>query len=114
MCKVVLQNGKELVPAEVASHDALWRFSFAGHGWLDLRIESKKRYLRIAAVELSLPDVSKLIFCQFVPLLRQYLGKMAGLASDEESGVCLRSLSLKVDTDFGRTCFRHGQRSQPV
>ncbi len=106
LCKVVLQNGKELVPAEVASHDALWRFSFAGHGWLDLRIESKKRYLRIAAVELSLPDVSKLIFCQFVPLLRQYLGKMAGLASDEESGVCLRSLSLKVDTDFRKDLFQ--------
>lgn len=100
LCKVVLQNGEELIPAQVAPSDALWRFTFPDHGWLDLRIEAKKRYLRIAVVELSLPGASRLIFCQFSPLLRQYLGRMAGLASDEQSGVCLRSLSLKVATDF--------------
>ncbi len=106
LCKVILADGEVLSPSDVSAVDAFLRFTFSGHGWLDLRIEGKKRYLRIAVVELSLPGVNRLVFCQFVPLLHDYLGRMAGLASDEHSGVCLRSLSLKVNTDFEAELFQ--------
>ncbi len=106
LCKLLLHNGEELTAQSMTRQDAFWRFTFADQGWLDLRIEAKKKYLRIAAVEISLPAVDRLIFCQLSPLLQKYLGTMAGLASDDESGVCLRSLSLKVGTSFQAGCFQ--------
>lgn len=107
LCKIRLHNGRESLPDSLDRRDALWRFSFPGLGWLDLRIEAKKGgYLRIALVEQDLPQAERLVFCQFSPLPQQYLGKMAGMASDEQSGVGMRSLSLKVNTDFQPRLFQ--------
>ena len=67
-----------------------------GPGSLKVRVAAKPEYFTFTAEEVTLNDVETFQFCQVMPSLSTYLGTMSGMASDDGSGVCLRSLSLKV------------------
>ncbi len=54
----------------------------------------------MTAAALDVPDAKRFTFFQLSPAPKEYLGRMAGLASDDSSGVCLRSLALEIDTSF--------------
>ena len=49
---------------------------------------------------MTVPNVQSVYFCQLSTVMDRYVGWMAGLASDDDAGLCLRSLSLGVDTRF--------------
>lgn len=67
-----------------------------GPGSLKVRVVAKPEYFTFTPEEVTLNDVETFQFCQVIPAVTTYLGTMSGMASDEDSGVCLRSLSLKV------------------
>ncbi|MBU0719618.1 MAG: hypothetical protein KJ749_15345 [Planctomycetes bacterium] len=67
-----------------------------GLGSLKVRVVAKPEYFTFTAEEVTVKDVDTFTFCQVIPALSKYVGTMSGMASDEDSGVCLRSLSLKV------------------
>ena len=71
-----------------------------GAGSAAIRIEAKDQYFTVTAAALDVPDAERFTFFQFSPAPNEYIGNMAGLASDDASGVCLRSLALEVDTSF--------------
>ncbi len=65
-----------------------------------LEVRAMPDYFVITARELDVAQVEQFTFFQISPAPQEYVGVMAGLASDDESGVCLRSLALEVDTAF--------------
>ncbi|NLF16166.1 MAG: hypothetical protein GX595_02765 [Lentisphaerae bacterium] len=67
-----------------------------GLGSLKVRVTAEPEYFRFTAEEVTVKDVVSFTFCQVQPALSTYIGTMLGMASDDDSGVCLRSLSLKV------------------
>ncbi len=69
-----------------------------GHAALSVRATAD--YFVVTALELDVEEVEQFTFFQISPAPHEYVGVMAGLASDDESGVCLRSLALEVDTAF--------------
>ena len=71
-----------------------------GAGSAAIRIAAKDQYFTVTAAELKVPDAERFTFFQLSPAPNEYIGNMAGLASDDASGVCLRSLALEVDTSF--------------
>lgn len=71
-----------------------------GAGSAALRIDAKDHYFTVTAAALAVPDVRRFTFFQLSPAPMEFIGHMAGLASDDASGVCLRSLGLEVDTTF--------------
>ncbi len=71
-----------------------------GAGSAALRIQAEDQYFTVTAAALDVPDAKRFTFFQLSPAPKEYLGRMAGLASDDSSGVCLRSLALEVDTSF--------------
>lgn len=71
-----------------------------GAGRAAIRIEAKEHYFTVAAAAVDVPGATRFTFFQLAPSPSAYLGTMAGLASDDASGVCLRSLALEVDTAF--------------
>ncbi len=77
-----------------------WPISRADAGSAAIRIEAKDQYFTVTAAALDVPDVERFTFFQLSPAPNEYIGTMAGLASDDASGVCLRSLALEVDTSF--------------
>ncbi|MFW6106750.1 MAG: LamG domain-containing protein, partial [bacterium] len=72
-----------------------------GAGSAAIRIEAKDQYFTVTAEAVDVPDARRFTFLQLSPAPDKYLGRMAGLASDDTSGVCLRSLALEIDTSFG-------------
>jgi hypothetical protein len=71
-----------------------------GGGSAAIRIEANEDYFTVTAAALDVPDAQRFTFFQISPAPNEYLGPRAGLASDDASGVCLRSLGLEVDTSF--------------
>ncbi len=71
-----------------------------GAGSAAIRIEALEHYFTATAAALDVPDAQRFTFFQLSPAPEKYIGNMAGLASDDASGVCLRSLALEVDTSF--------------
>ncbi|NUQ64147.1 MAG: LamG domain-containing protein [Pirellulales bacterium] len=71
-----------------------------GAGTAAIRIEANDHYFTVTAASLHVPDAERFTFFQLSPAPNEYIGSMAGLASDDKSGVCLRSLALEVDTSF--------------
>lgn len=61
-----------------------------------LKIESTGEYFRFTPVEIKAENALSLQFCRVITSLDKYRGIMAGMFSDDEAGLCLRSLSLKV------------------
>jgi hypothetical protein len=72
-----------------------------GAGSAAIRIDANDQYFTVTAAAVDVPDARRFTFFQLSPAPSEYIGHMAGLASDEASGVCLRSLALEVDTAFG-------------
>ncbi len=71
-----------------------------GAGSAAIRIEAKDHYFTATAVAVDVPDAERFTFFQLQPAPVEYVGPMAGLASDDASGVCLRSLALEVGMSF--------------
>ena len=71
-----------------------------GAGSAAIRIEPQEHYFRVTAAAVDVPDAQRFTFFQLTPAPNEYIGNMAGLASDDASGVCLRSLALEIDTSF--------------
>lgn len=71
-----------------------------GAGSAAIRIEAKEHYFTVTAAALDVVGAERFTFFQLSPAPTEYIGNMAGLASDDASGVCLRSLALEVDTTF--------------
>lgn len=64
---------------------------------LKVKVESTGEYFKFTPIYVSIPDVRTVKFCQLRTNLAKYFGRMAGMASDDEDGILLRSLSLKVN-----------------
>ena len=95
-------QGRRLQVRQMHLKDALLVAEFPrGAGSAAIRIEAKDQYFTVTAEAVDVPDARQFTFLQLSPAPDKYLGRMAGLASDDTSGVCLRSLALEVDTSFG-------------
>ncbi|NQT89174.1 LamG domain-containing protein, partial [bacterium] len=67
-----------------------------GTGSAAVRIEAKDQYFIVTLAAVDVADVAGVAFFQLSAEPDEYIGHMAGLASDDRSGVCLRSLGLEV------------------
>ncbi len=65
-------------------------------GSVSLRVEANDDYFVVTPVAVDVAEVQRLTLLQVAPEPSQYVGSMAGLASDDDSGVCLRSLAVEV------------------
>ncbi len=63
---------------------------------LKMKVESTGDYFKFTPQQVSIPGLTRLRFCQLQTKLNKYYGRMSGLASDDEDGLLMRSLSLKV------------------
>ncbi|NLF70177.1 MAG: hypothetical protein GX575_14155 [Candidatus Anammoximicrobium sp.] len=98
---VELASKRRLQARRLRSEDGLLVADFPrGVGSAAIRVEAQEHYFTVKAAKLSVPDAQRFTFFQISPAPNEYIGNMAGLASDEASGVCLRSLGLEVDTSF--------------
>lgn len=98
---VSLAGGRTLQPRRMRLENGLLVADFArGAGHAAIRVEAKDQYFVATAARLEVPDAERFTFLQLSPKPNEYLGHMAGLASDDASGVCLRSLALEVDAAF--------------
>ncbi len=70
-------------------------------GSVSLRVDANDDYFVVTPVAVDVADVQRLTFLQLAPQPQQYIGSMAGLASDDDSGVCLRSLAIEVGVSLG-------------
>ena len=94
-------SGRRLQARRLRQENGLLIAQFpGGAGSAAIRIEANDDYFTVTAAALDVPDAARFTFFQISPAPNQYLGNMAGLASDDASGVCLRSLGLEVDTSF--------------
>ena len=95
------KQGRRLQARQMRLENGLLVADFPrGAGSAAIRIEAKDQYFTVTAAELKVPDADRFTFFQLSPAPNEYIGGMAGLASDDASGVCLRSLALEVDTSF--------------
>jgi hypothetical protein len=93
--------GRRMQARRLRHEDGLLVADFPrGAGSAAIRIEAKDQYFAVTAAAVDVPEVSRFTFFQMSPAPIEYIGNMAGLASDDASGVCLRSLALEVDTSF--------------
>jgi len=94
-------SGKRFQARRLRHEDGLLIADFPrGAGSAAIRVEAKDQYFAVTAAKLDVPEAQRFTFFQLAPAPNEYLGNMAGLTSDEASGVCLRSLGLEVDTSF--------------
>ncbi|TVS15189.1 MAG: hypothetical protein EA424_16970 [Planctomycetaceae bacterium] len=94
-------SGRRLQARQMRHEDGLLIADFPhGSGSASIRIEAHEHYLTATATALDVPEVQRFLFFQLDPAPDKYLGPRAGLASDDDSGVCLRSLGIEVDTSF--------------
>ena len=95
------KQGRRLQARQMRLENGLLIADFPrGAGSAAIRIAAKDQYFTVTAAELKVPDAERFTFFQLSPAPKEYIGNMAGLASDDASGVCLRSLALEVDTSF--------------
>ncbi len=95
---LTLEGGMRRTASRLSSDgDNGFTATFTGlEGNVSLRIESKGDYVVLTPLSVSIPNVKSLAFCHLQAAMDKYCGRMAGLLSDDESGLGLRSLSLKV------------------
>ena len=98
LIRAVLSDGRELTARglRLESGGLLVADSPHGLGSLKVRVVAKPEYFVFTPEDVTVKDVSTLYFCRVMPALSTYLGTMSGMASDDDSGICLRSLSLRV------------------
>lgn len=95
---VELGAGRRLQARRMRLQDGLLVTEFPqSAGSAAIRIQAEDQYFTVMAAALNVPDARRFTFFQISPTPKEYLGRMAGLASDDASGVCLRSLALEVD-----------------
>ena len=94
-------GGRRLQARRLRHEDGLLIADFPrSAGSAAIRVEAREHYFSVTAEAIDVPEVQRFTFFQLSPSPVEYVGSMAGLASDDESGVCLRSLALEVDTTF--------------
>lgn len=98
LCKIRLKNGRTLTPRKLSlKGDNLLVAEFSRNlGQITIEAVSKGEYITFTPKEITVQDVEMLTFCAVSPSPQKYLGTMSGMSSDDESGVGVRSLSLKV------------------
>lgn len=90
-------SGRHLQARRLRRQDDLLVADFPrGAGSAAIRIEAKDQYFVVTSAAVDVADVEQFTFFQLSPEPNEYIGRMAGLASDDHSGVCLRSLALEV------------------
>ena len=90
-------SGRRLQARRMRRQDDLLVAEFGrGVGNAALRIDAKDQYFVVTPAAVDVADVEGFNFFQLSPEPKEYLGRMAGLASDDQSGVCVRSLALEV------------------
>jgi len=98
---VGLKSGRTLQARRLRLQEGLLVAEFPrSQGSAAIRLEADAQTFTVTAAALAVPEAVRFTFFQIAPAPDAYLGQMAGLASDDTSGVCLRSLSLGVDTAF--------------
>ena len=102
--RVTLKNGNVVSPKRLTLDNGLL---VAEHpvikGVVKVKVEAKDEYFTFTPVDVTIQDVQKLTFCIVSPAMDKYQGNMAGLWSDDDSGLGLRSLSLKVAHSITRS-----------
>ncbi|MDY0170280.1 MAG: LamG-like jellyroll fold domain-containing protein [Thermoguttaceae bacterium] len=98
---VTQASGRRLQARRMRLEDGLLVADFPrGAGSAAIRVEAKDQYFTVTAAAVDVPDAEQFTFFQLSPAPEEYIGNMAGLASDDASGVCLRSLALEVGMSF--------------
>lgn len=92
-CMVTLADGSSLYPTAIHADGDSVKVFFPG-GSAVIRLENRDGYFRFTADELNVGDAASFTFVQLPVNITKYVGDMAGLISDDDSGVCLRSLSV--------------------
>ncbi|MBO4345515.1 MAG: hypothetical protein J5833_07155, partial [Victivallales bacterium] len=90
----------EHIPLEASLEaDGVVSFKFPNMSQAKLRIrfEANDDYFKIVPVQYDVPEMYRMFFFRMAPKTQKYLGIMSGIYSDDEAGLCLRSLGLKVD-----------------
>ncbi|MDD4538958.1 MAG: CIA30 family protein [Lentisphaeria bacterium] len=101
---LALEGGRMLFGRRASVDDAgrlLINFNRQG-GQVRLVPRIEADYVVLTVDEVTVPDVRSVYFCRLSTVMDRYVGAMAGLISDDEAGLCLRSLSLGVDTRFAQ------------
>lgn len=101
---VTLEGGKTLFGRRAAVDDAgrlVISFNRQG-GRVCLRPRIEADYVVLTVDEVTVPDVQSVHFCRLSTVMDSYVGWMAGLVSDDDVGLCLRSLSLGTDVRFSQ------------
>ncbi len=94
-------SGRTLRARRMRHEDGLLVADFPrGTGSAAIRIEARDQYFVVTSASVDVPDVERFTFFQLSPEPKKYIGHMAGLASDNQSGVCLRSLDLEVEVSL--------------
>ncbi len=70
-------------------------------GTLYLRLTAEEAYFRIEIDRLEAADAREIAFLQFAVETARDQNRMAGLAADDRSGVCLRALNLATQVSLG-------------
>jgi len=95
-------SGRRLQARRMRRQDDLLIADFPrGTGSAAIRIEAKDQYFVVTPAAVDVADVARFTFFQLSAEPNEYIGRMAGLASDDRSGVCLRSLALEVGVSLG-------------
>lgn len=69
-------------------------------GHVRLKVTDCQEYFKIELAEITVPDVRHCWFARIQPACDAYFGAMAGMRSDDQSAVCLRSLGVRTTTQF--------------
>ncbi len=112
LIEIATKAGQKLRPRRMRLDNGLLVCDFPS-GQAKVRARAKGEYFTFTAEELTVPDAESFTFVQLIPTCRTSTSSMAGLMADDESGLCLRSLSLAVDCAFGlavsaKTTAEHG------
>ena len=96
----ILDDRKALLPNTASVEDGnVVCFSFLERpeAELKVRFEASGDYFKFVPLKIDIAGLKRLFFFRMSPAPNKYVGRMSGIYSDDEIGLCLRSLGLKAD-----------------
>lgn len=66
-------------------------------GEITMQVQSHTDFFSFKVLACSVTNAATLNFCTLAPAVKKYVGGMANMLSDDESGVCLRAIELPLD-----------------
>lgn len=99
---ILMENGTWVDCDSAKWENGLLTVSFAGlAGTASIAVEAKGEYFKFTVKEITVPGAAGISFAKVRPSCTKYYSSFAGLASDDESGVCIRALNLETTVQVG-------------